>query len=190
MNITKIKQASIRNFFIKNSKEMKEISLIKSRVCDRIYNILLNSLNDSERYLMNTDIANYYNKISGICIDSTGNYSELFGFDFPTRRIKSFYWENENHHYDEIYGIFSIFNFGEGRQLPEIIRTDFIGWKQLSSLNPGEFDLIKSDLKKAIDLMNTLYYKISELSNLLNSSEIGLVDIKKYFPELYKVIKS
>lgn len=190
MNITKIKQASIRGFFIKNSKEMKEINLIKSRVCDRIYNILLNSLNDSERYLMNMGTTDY-NKINSISIDRSGNYSELFGFDFPTSRIRPYYWENEDHHYDEVYGIFSIFDFGEGRQLPKVIENKYVmGWKQLSSLNPGEFDLIKSDLKKAIDLMNILYYKISELSNLLNSSEIGLADVKKYFPELYKVIKS
>lgn len=190
MNITKIKQAKIREFFIENSQEMKEVKQIKTKICNRIYDILLNSLNDSEKYLMGIDTVSY-SSIGCISIDRSSSYNELFGFDFPTNRIKSYYWDEENHHYKEIYGIFSIFTFGKDKTLPKTINNSGIkGWEELSILNPKEFEVIKSDMKIAIELLNSLYYKISELSRLLNSTEIGLLDVKKYFPELYNIIKT
>lgn len=182
MNLTLTKQKQVRLHFIEKSPEIKEVLDLKKKICDIIYNIILNSLNSSEKWIVENIDNSLYPTISQFICNSYNNYDRVFEFKFPSYKL-SRRWDNL-YSAEEIYRVLSTFKLDN--DLPSIISPI---WMELKNLDPTKFKDIQDLMKKIINLLESLEQKIVQLDKLLKSTIINLRDVKKYFPELYNIIK-
>lgn len=188
MNLTKQKQNSIINYFIIKSPEMIEVEKLVEKINNEIYDIVSNSLSDSEISIStNPLLKDIYIIRDWLELKQFGeNLEDIFDFPIPLDKIDYSYWKPDDYYYRKVYGILSRFHYARDRKA---IPYKISNWKDLKSLDPTKFNEIQTNLKQCIELLDKLSYKIIELSKLLRSQEITLVNVKKYFPELYNLIK-
>lgn len=186
MKLTYTKQKTIRSFFIKNSEEFKEAKKIKKEIEILLYELVESALNDSERAILSGKYPTL-NIIKNIDINYYGDFSATTGIE-SSNRFRWCYYNDNRFDLREIYHHFLNYTIGDNNNaLP--IPAGFNKWKNFKLGDTKKFDQVVEKFNNMFSLLDILAGKIKELDILLNTSEIGLLDVKKSFPLLYKQIK-
>lgn len=188
MKLPYVKQKTIREFFIKNSEEFKEAKKIKKDIEMLLYEIVESALNNSERAILSGKYS-ILNTTKAIDISCYGSFSATTGIEIgDDDRFKGYYYYNNQFDLREVYHHFSNYTIGDDNNaLP--IPAGFSSWKNFKLGDTKKFDQVVEKFNFMFSLLDILVGKIKELNILLNTPEIGLLDIKKSFPLLYKQIK-
>ena len=175
MKLTYTKKKTIRSFFIKNSEEFKEAKKIKKEIEILLYELVESALNDSEKAILSSKCPTL--TIKDVSITYYGDFSATTGIE-SSNRFRWCYYSDNRFDLREIYHYFLNYTIGDNNNaLP--IPAGFNKWKNFKLGDTKKFDQV-------VEKFNNMF---SLLDILLNTSEIGLLDIKKSFPLLYKQIK-
>lgn len=163
-----------------NLPEFIEKEKLLEKIKNMLTELVYNNLTENE--------LNYYKLYPLKCL--TGLYIELskIRFELDENERKNFpaliNYDNSDYYKQSI----KIYFPGTDKDIINIYYNRSF-WEELRSSNPKKFEELKNMVRNFFDLSNKVFSKISMLKDVLELPDMTLTNLKKYYPELYKIAK-
>lgn len=193
MNLTKTAQKKIREHVIWNSPKMTKLLKQREEFLEDLIQCFIDYLNPSERYLFEK----FPNYLRLIDFSRLVELFQLTGKDVPeigeSLKLPVIYcvWNDDYNDFEVFRIAYRVIERYDDKYKKLNIPYTFSGWEDLKKgIDPERYKSLIGKLEKFILDLRAFEQEIKYLQeNILDTKLIGLRDIKKFYPNLYDIIK-